>query len=151
MKILYHNRDVLSPERLGILTAEYCADLEDLLNQSDFVALHCPSGPATKDLFTEERFDQMKETAFLINTARGDVVSEQALIKALKTGQIAGAGLDVYKGEPSVPDVLKSMENVVLLPHLGSATLETRTAMGLRVVENLKAFFNGLEPVDRIV
>jgi lactate dehydrogenase-like 2-hydroxyacid dehydrogenase len=93
----------------------------------------------------------MRPGACLINTARGDVVDPDALIAALGSGVIAAAGLDVYAGEPAVPDALKTMDNVVLLPHLGSATAETRTAMGLRVLENLEQFFAGREPRDRIV
>ena len=93
----------------------------------------------------------MKPGAYLINTARGDVVEEAALVSALKSGQIAGAGLDVYEKEPSISDALLEMENVVLLPHLGSATMETRIAMGMRVVENIDAFFAGNTPRDMLV
>jgi lactate dehydrogenase-like 2-hydroxyacid dehydrogenase len=92
----------------------------------------------------------MKPGAFLINTARGDVVDEQALIAALESGTIRGAGLDVYEAEPNVPEKLRGMENVVVLPHLGSATEETRTAMGMKVVDNITAFFDGREPPDRV-
>ena len=93
----------------------------------------------------------MKPTAFLINTARGDIVEEAALVAALKAGRIAGAALDVFEREPQVSSELLAMENVVLLPHLGSATQETRVAMGLRALENLKAFFAGTAPRDRVV
>ena len=93
----------------------------------------------------------MREHAYLINTARGDVVDSQALGEALSAGRIAGAGLDVYAGEPQVPEVLRTLDNVVLLPHLGSATHETRIAMGRRVIENLDAFFAGRAPRDRVV
>ena len=93
---------------------------------------------------------QMKPSAFLINTSRGDVVNEKDLVMALKKGLIAGAGLDVYEKEPKVPKELFKMENTVLLPHLGSASLETREAMGFRVVENVRAFFNGKRPRDRV-
>ncbi|MGR8919053.1 MAG: 2-hydroxyacid dehydrogenase, partial [Gammaproteobacteria bacterium] len=93
---------------------------------------------------------QMKPGAFLINTARGTVVEEQALVDALDDGTLAGAGLDVYEQEPAVPDALRAREDVVLLPHLGSATVETRTAMGMRVLANLEAFFDGREPGDRV-
>jgi lactate dehydrogenase-like 2-hydroxyacid dehydrogenase len=92
----------------------------------------------------------MKPGAILINTARGDVVDEQALIAALESGTIRGAGLDVYEAEPNVPEKLRGMENVVVLPHLGSATEETRTAMGMKVVDNITAFFDGREPPDRV-
>ncbi len=93
----------------------------------------------------------MKDSAYLVNSARGDVVDPDALIKALKNNSIAGAALDVYEGEPSVQEAFLSMDNVVLLPHLGSASMETRVAMGMRVIENLEAFFNNAEPQDRVV
>jgi lactate dehydrogenase-like 2-hydroxyacid dehydrogenase len=93
----------------------------------------------------------MKRSAFLINTARGDIVDEAALVVALQTGRIAGAGLDVFEHEPQVSPELLKMENVVLLPHLGSATQETRIAMGLRALENLETFFAGMTPPDRVV
>ena len=92
----------------------------------------------------------MKTSAFLINSARGDVVDSQALIKALKSGSIAGAGLDVYEGEPNISDEFLTLDNVILLPHLGSASMETRVAMGMRVIDNLKAFFDGEKPHDRV-
>jgi lactate dehydrogenase-like 2-hydroxyacid dehydrogenase len=92
----------------------------------------------------------MKPTAFLINSARGDVIDSDALIKALQSGTIAGAGLDVYEGEPDVPEALRQLENAVLLPHLGSATLETRTAMGMLVLDNLQDFLEGREPSCRV-
>ncbi len=93
----------------------------------------------------------MKPGAYLINTARGDVVDESALIEALETGVIRGAGLDVFEAEPNIPARLRALENVVLLPHLGSATEETRTAMGMKVVENVTAFFEGKAVPDRVV
>lgn len=148
MRILYHNRRAKSD--LGNLNAEYCQDLETILPQCDYVSLHCPAGSDTKHLINTETLGLMKPEAFLINTARGDLVDEKALIKALEKGQIAGAGMDVFEQEPSVPEALKQMDNVALLPHLGSATLETRTAMGMRVFQNLQAFFNGVEPPDRV-
>jgi lactate dehydrogenase-like 2-hydroxyacid dehydrogenase len=96
------------------------------------------------------RFAQMRKGSILINTARGDVVNESDLIAALQAGTISGAGLDVFEKEPIVPSELTSMENVVLLPHLGSATLETRVAMGMRAIDNLEAFFGGTAPRDRV-
>jgi lactate dehydrogenase-like 2-hydroxyacid dehydrogenase len=115
------------------------------------MSLHCPGGAENRHLMNAGRLAAMKPGAFLINTARGDVVDEVALIAALKDGIIRGAGLDVYAAEPRVPDALKVMENVVLLPHLGSATEETRTAMGMKVVDNVTAFFEGWSPPDRVV
>jgi len=96
------------------------------------------------------RFAKMRKGSILINTARGDVVDENDLIAALRAGTIAGAGLDVFEKEPVVPEALKGMENVVLLPHLGSATMETRVAMGMRALGNLEAFFGGTAPRDRV-
>jgi lactate dehydrogenase-like 2-hydroxyacid dehydrogenase len=151
MKILYHNRKPLGDLAIAAMKAEYCGDINDLLRRVDFVALHCRGGPDTRHLLNAERIALMQKHAFLINTSRGDVVDESALIAALKAGRIAGAGLDVYEKEPAVPDELKAMENVVLLPHLGSATLETRTAMGMRVLSNLDAFFGGREVPDRVL
>lgn len=150
MKILYYSRKRASPEVESGTGGQHCADLSDLLERSDFVSLHCPGGAETRHLLNAARLDRMKRTAFLINTARGEVVDELALAEALRNRVIAGAGLDVYEHEPRVPDVFLGLENVVLLPHLGSATLETRVAMGMRVAENLERFFAGLEPGDRV-
>jgi len=111
---------------------------------------HCPGGKDTYHLISSDAFAAMKSSAFLINSARGDVIDEAALVTALQNGDIAGAGLDVYEKEPAVSAALLEMENVVLLPHLGSATLETRAAMGMRVVENIDAFFAGKTPRDSL-
>ncbi len=124
--------------------------IEEVLKDSDYVTLHCPGGGANTKLMNAERFAQMKSSAFLINTARGDVVDEAALVEALQNNVIAGAGLDVFEKEPTVTEALLSMDNVVMLPHLGSATTETRVAMGLRSLENAEAFFAGKEPRDRV-
>jgi lactate dehydrogenase-like 2-hydroxyacid dehydrogenase len=115
------------------------------------VSLHCPLVPTTRHLMGAAQFVQMKPEAFLINTARGPVVDEAALVAALEAGQIAGAGLDVYEQEPQVHPGLLGRENVVLLPHLGSATHETREAMGMRALANLRAHFAGQELPDRVV
>ena len=121
------------------------------MENSDFVSLHCPSTPETQGLINLEKIKTMKSSAYLINTARGDIVVEEDLIYALENGIIKGAGLDVYLKEPEVPQKLKQLKNVFLLPHLGSATEETREAMGLRVFDNISAFFNNNEPIDRVV
>jgi lactate dehydrogenase-like 2-hydroxyacid dehydrogenase len=151
MNISYHSRteeaDQGEAEAGG---ARYCKDITQLLRESDFVSLHCPGGVATRHLIDEGMLARMKPTAFLINTARGEVVDEAALIAALQQGTIAGAALDVYEHEPRVPEALMKLENVVLLPHLGSATSETRVAMGMRVAHNLDAFFAGRVPRDRV-
>ncbi|MFV0491163.1 MAG: 2-hydroxyacid dehydrogenase [Pseudorhodobacter sp.] len=118
-------------------------DLPGVLGTADFVVLAVPANPATHHLIDGAALAQMQSHAILINIARGDIVDEPALIAALEAGKIAGAGLDVYEHEPQVPAVLRRMENVTLLPHLGTAALEIREAMGLMAVDNLKAFFDG--------
>ena len=147
MKVVFHDPLVAA----GALGAEARPTLEQVLGESDFVSLHCPALPETRHLMNAERLRQMKKSAMLINTARGDVVDEAALVAALQQGTIAGAGLDVYEREPAVAAELLKMENVVLLPHLGSATLETREAMGRRALENIRLFFSGAPLRDRVV
>lgn len=151
MKILCYAPHAPSSEILNEYDASYYSTVEEVLEQADFISLHCPGGAATKHLLNEDRLKLMKPTAHLINTARGDVVDSKALIKALKEGWIAGAGLDVFEGEPNIDPGFRELDNVALLPHLGSATLETRVAMGNRVLDNLAAFFAGQEPGDRVV
>lgn len=150
MRIVFHDPYPPPAEVCNALGATACASVEEVLAAADFVSLHCPGGEATRHLIDAARLDCMKPGAYLINTARGDVVDQQALTTALATGRIAGAGLDVYEGEPAVPEALKSLDNVVLLPHLGSASTETRVAMGMRVVDNLRAYFAGEPPRDRV-
>jgi lactate dehydrogenase-like 2-hydroxyacid dehydrogenase len=125
--------------------------VDDVLQAADFVSLHCPGGGENIHLINAERLARMKPSAYLINSARGDIVDEAALVAALQAGTIAGAGLDVFEREPAVTKALTTMHNVCLLPHLGSATVETRIAMGMTVVENLTAFFDGKEPPTRVV
>ena len=125
--------------------------VEEVLQQSDFVSLHCPGGKDTYHLLNEERIGMMQKHAVLVNSARGDVIDNQALINALKNGTIAGAGLDVFEGEPELDPGFLDCENAMLLPHLGSASVETRIAMGERVLENLQAFFAGEKPRDKLV
>ena len=151
MRILFHDPYPPADAVTYALGASACASLDELLAQSDFVSLHCPGGAATRHLIDAARLATMRSSAFLINTARGDVIDPEALVEALATRRIAGAGLDVYAGEPRVPAALLGLDNVVLLPHLGSASHETRIAMGMRVIENLEAFFAGHEPRDRVV
>lgn len=149
MNIMVQNRSQISSEILSQYNAKQ-VELDELLSSSDCVSLHCPGGHANRHLINADRLSIMKSTAYLINTARGEVVDEDALAQALKDGVIAGAGLDVFDGEPAIRPALKECENAVLLPHLGSATKETREAMGFRVIDNLTAFFNGDEPTDRV-
>jgi lactate dehydrogenase-like 2-hydroxyacid dehydrogenase len=150
MRIIYHDPYPLSDADAQALGAERKDSIEAVLRESEFVSLHCPATPETKHLMNAARFAQMQKGSILINTARGDVVNENDLIAALEAGTIGGAGLDVFEKEPVVPAALSSMENVVLLPHLGSATTETRVAMGMRAIDNLAAFFAGTAPRDRV-
>ncbi|EHK79709.1 2-hydroxyacid dehydrogenase [Sinorhizobium meliloti CCNWSX0020] len=150
MDIVFYNRSRVAPEEAARFGARQLDTVEDVLKAADFVSLHCPGGGENRHLINAARLAAMKPGAYLINTARGDVVDEEALIEALEKGVIRGAGLDVYEAEPDVPTRLRALENVVLLPHLGSATEETRTAMGMKVVDNITAFFAGLEPPDRV-
>lgn len=120
--------------------------LEELLRESDFISLHCPLTPETTHLIGREEFDLMKSTAILINTGRGPLVDEKALFDALNEKTIAGAGLDVFEEEPKIFNGLCSLDNIVVAPHIGSATLETRTKMGLLAAENAIAIFEGREP-----
>jgi lactate dehydrogenase-like 2-hydroxyacid dehydrogenase len=151
MKIRFIDPYPPPPEILREVQAEPCGSIEELLQRADFVALHCPGSQENHHLINRERLAMMKPGAFLINTARGDVVDNQALIEALKNRTIAGAGLDVFEGEPELNPGFLELENVVLLPHLGSATAETRIAMGERVIDNVQAFFAGQTPRDRVI
>jgi len=150
MKIAYYARREADADVAGPLGAVWYRDLNELLAVSDFVSLHVPGGAETRHLIGSQAFARMQRHAILINTARGDVVDEKALVSALRDGTIAGAALDVYQGEPNVSPDLIALENVVLLPHLGSATTETRNAMGFKVVDNLVAWFRGETPPNRI-
>ncbi len=150
MRVLFFDPYPPNDETVRALEADRRDSVEAILGESDFVSLHCPATPENRHLINAERLQTMKPEGLLINTARGDVVDEAALDHALGTGVIAGAGLDVFEREPDVVDGLLSRENVVLLPHLGSATRETRVAMGLKVLENAVAFFKGEEPPNRV-
>ncbi|MGE0621309.1 MAG: 2-hydroxyacid dehydrogenase [Pseudomonadales bacterium] len=149
MRILLHSRSPVPESQRRALGAEQC-DLDTLLARSDFVSLHCPATPETRHLINAATLARMQPHAVLVNTARGDVVDEPALVEALEKQRIGGAGLDVYEREPVVPPGLLDLPNVTLLPHMGSATQETRTAMGLCAVANLDAFFSG-EPLPNRV
>jgi lactate dehydrogenase-like 2-hydroxyacid dehydrogenase len=150
MRVIFHDPYPPPPAVAAELGAEPRPGVDDVLREADFVSLHCPATPETHHLIDARRLALLRRSAFLINTARGDVVDEAALVAALERGTIAGAALDVYEHEPQVHPALLRMENVVLLPHLGSATVETRVAMGMRALENLRAFFAGAAPRDRV-
>ena len=151
MRVVFHDPYPVNDAALQGLNTTACDSAEAVFRQADFVSLRCPGGKATHHLIGATAFKAMQPSAFLINTARGDVVDERALIQALQAGEIAGAGLDVFENEPHVSPELLGMENVVLLPHLGSASRETRVAMGMRVIENLEAFFAGASPRDKLI
>ncbi|MHA7774937.1 2-hydroxyacid dehydrogenase [Roseibium sp. M-1] len=151
MKIVVHNRSRVDPAVLAEFGAVQASSIDDLLPECDFVSLHCPGGVGNRHLIDARRLDLMKPDAFLINTARGEVVDEAALVQALIFETIGGAALDVFDGEPKVNPALLHCDNVVLLPHLGSATREAREAMGFRVLDNLGDFFAGRDPRDRVI
>ena len=145
MEIVYQSRSEIDAGIAAELGARR-VELDELLSVSDVVSLHCPYGPATHHLIGAEQLAAMQDSAYLVNTARGPIVDEAALASALREGRIAGAGLDVYEHEPRVHPELRELDNVVLLPHLGSATVETRTAMAVLAAENVLAVLGGQRP-----
>jgi glyoxylate reductase len=149
MEIVYQSRHEIDPVLADELGARR-VELDELLAISDVVSLHCPYRPATHHLIGAGQLTAMKDSAYLINTARGPIVDEAALASALRDGQIAGAGLDVFEREPDVHPGLLELENVVLVPHLGSATVETRTAMAMLAADNALALLSGEQPATPI-
>jgi len=148
MKIKFYSR---SKKNLDFsFKAEQINSIYDLCKSSDFLTVHCPGGKDNKYLIDQRVFNAMKKTAYLINTARGDVVHENSLLEALKNNTIAGAGLDVFESEPNINPLLLKSKNLIMLPHLGSATKETRNAMGLKVIDNLRKFFDSGEVIDPV-
>lgn len=150
MRVLCHTTTPRGDAELREAGVEACVPLDDLLAQSDVVSVHCPSTSQTRNLINAERLARMRPGAFFINTARGDIVVDEALIDSVRRGHLGGAGLDVFRGEPAVDPRYLELPNVVLLPHLGSATVETREAMGLRAIANLLGFFADGTPSDRV-
>ena len=150
MRIAYYARRECDPALAEELGAKFYPELAGLLGASDFVSLHVPGGAETANLIDAAALAAMKPGSYLINTARGGIVDHDALADALRTGHLAGAGLDVYPHEPEVPEALLSLENAVLLPHLGSANIETRIAMGMKALANIEAFAQGQPLPDRI-
>ena len=142
MSVAYSNRSAVSPEIEVELDAERL-DLDELLGTSDVVSINCPYSADTHHLIGPEQFEQMRSSAYLVNTARGPIVDEAALVRALRSGEIAGAGLDVYEHEPQLAPGLADLDNVVLIPHLGSATIETRAAMATLAARNTVAVLSG--------
>jgi lactate dehydrogenase-like 2-hydroxyacid dehydrogenase len=151
MAVHYTNRRRLDAAVEAPLGASYHAAVEDLLPHCDVLSLHCPATPETTGLLNAERLALLPRGAIVVNTARGALIDDAALIAALESGQVAAAGLDVFNGEPTdIHPAYRKLANVFALPHIGSATAETRDAMGFRALDNLDAFFAGEEPVDRV-
>ncbi|MDH3920717.1 MAG: D-glycerate dehydrogenase, partial [Rhodospirillales bacterium] len=148
MAVHYYNRRRLPAEQEA--GAVYHETLEDLLPHCDFLSLHCPATPDSRNLLNAERIALLPDGAIVVNTARGAIVDDEALIAALRSGKLAAAGLDVFNNEPDIHPGYRDLANSFLLPHIGSATRETRDAMGFRACDNLDAFFAGREPGDRV-
>lgn len=151
LDVRYHNRRRLPESLERMLGASFEPDLDSLVSGSDIITLHCPRSPETRGIIDARRIALMKPTAYLINSARGELVDEAALIDALETGGIAGAGLDVYAQEPQVDTRLLALRNVVLLPHVGSATVEGRMVAGEKVITNIRFWFDGHRPPDQVL
>ena len=150
MRVLFVNPSTPDAAAVEEARAERCASLDELLASSDIVSLHAPARDGTRRMIDAHRLESMRPGAILVNTARGDLVDESALADALEHGRLGAAGLDVFEREPAVSERLLALPNVVLLPHLGSATTTSREAMGERVLANLDAFFRGVPPPDRV-
>ena len=151
MSIHYHNRKAVHPQLEQELEATYWESLDQMLPRMDIISVNCPSTPATHNLLSRERLSLIQPHAYLVNCARGDIVDEDALIDMLANNGIAGAGLDVYRNEPEIPAKLRVLKNTVLLPHIGSATIEGRQDMGQKVIINIQTFIDGHTPPDRVV
>lgn len=151
MEVVYHNRNRLPPSIETVFGARYEPDLERLFAESDIITLHCPAGAGTHHLVNAARLAAMKPGSYLINTARGDLVDEDALIDSLQRGHLAGAGLDVFAREPAVDPRLIALPNVITLPHLGSATVEGRAHAGEKVIANIRFWIDGHRPPDQVL
>nr|WP_295986038.1 D-glycerate dehydrogenase [uncultured Agrobacterium sp.] len=154
LSIHYHNRKRVNPATEAELEATYWDSLDQMLARVDIVSVNCPSTPATYHLISARRLALMQPTSYIVNTARGDIIDEAAMIQCLREGKIAGAGLDVYENEPAVnPKLIKLAKEgkVVLLPHMGSATIEGRIEMGDKVIINIRTLFDGHRPPNRVL
>jgi glyoxylate reductase len=151
LEIFYHNRSPAHPKIVAELDAQYCEGLDAMLSRVDILSINCPHTPATFHLLSARRLKLLKPTAIVVNTARGEVIDERALIQMLEAGELAGAGLDVFEHEPAVDPRLLALKTVVLLPHMGSATLEGRVDMGEKVIINIKMWADGHKPPDRVL
>jgi len=151
MQIHYHNRSRIDRKTEGSLEATYWESLDKMLAHIDFLSINCPKTPETYHLLNADRLKLLKPHAIIVNTARGEIIDEKALVESLKMGAIAGAGLDVYENEPKINPKMTELDNVVLLPHLGSATYEGRQAMGDKVITNIVSFAAGRPSADLII
>jgi glyoxylate reductase len=151
LQIHYHNRKPVHPSIEKELEATYWESLDQMLVRMDIVSVNCPHTPATYHLLSARRLKMMKPGAYIVNTARGEVIDENALTRMLTAGELAGAGLDVFEHEPAVNPKLLKLKNVTLLPHMGSATIEGRIDMGEKVIINIKTFADGHKPPDRVI
>jgi len=151
LSVHYHNRKPVHPQTEAELEATYWESLEQMLARVDIVSVNCPHTPATNHLLSRERLSLMQPSAYLVNTSRGEVIDEAALAELLAQRHIAGAGLDVYSNEPDILAGLRDLPNVVLLPHIGSATIEGRLQMGDKVIINVQTFWDGHTPPDRVI
>jgi glyoxylate reductase len=146
MEVHYHNRKPVADADGAI----YHSNVDELLANCDVLSIHCPANNETLGLLNAERLARLPEGSIVVNTARGGIVDDEAMIAALKSGHLWAAGLDVFNDEPNIHPGYRELNNVFLLPHIGSATQETRNAMGFRALDNLDAIFSGKEPVDRV-
>jgi glyoxylate reductase len=151
LQIHYHNRRKVAAHIEQELEATYWESLDQMLARMDIISVNCPHTPATYHLLSARRLQLMKPSTYLVNTARGEIIDEAALARMLEKGELAGAGLDVFEHEPAINPKLKKLNNVVLLPHMGSATLEGRIDMGEKVIVNIKTFADGHKPPDRVI
>ena len=151
LQIHYHNRHRVGAALEEELEATYWESLDQMLARMDIISVNCPHTPATYHLLSARRLKLLRPDAYVVNTARGEVIDENALARMLEARELAGAGLDVFEHEPAVNPKLLSLDNVVLLPHMGSATLEGRIDMGEKVIINIRAFFDGHRPPDRVL
>ncbi|MEE3156511.1 MAG: NAD(P)-dependent oxidoreductase, partial [Pseudomonadota bacterium] len=151
LEIAYHNRKRLPEAVERMFQARWVETLDDLMGEADILSLHCPAGPGTHHMIDARRIGLMKDGASLINTARGDLVEQEALVAALESGKLAGAGLDVYPDEPNVDPRLIRHPNVMTLPHIGSATRDGREESGLKVIANIRMWVDGHRPPDQVL
>src|SRR5205085_8978577 len=151
LSVHYHNRKRASPKIEEEVEATYWESLDQMLARMDFVSVNCPHTPATYHLLSARRLKLLQPHAILINTARGEIIDESALADLLEQGKIAGAGLDVFEFEPSINPKLLKLPNAVLLPHMGSATIEGRIDMGEKVIINIRTWMDGHRPPDRVI